>query len=77
DGDEDLILGGNLFGVKPEMGRYDASYGTYLENKGNRTWKVYSNNRGLKVEGQVRDIVQIGNQLVLLRNDLPTVAFDF
>ena len=40
DGDLDLILGGNLFKVKPEMGIYDASYGTFLENKDDRTFQT-------------------------------------
>ena len=32
DGDKDIVMGGNLFNVKPEVGIYDASYGIYLEN---------------------------------------------
>ena len=42
DGDLDLIMGGNLHRVKPEVGRYDASYGNVLENdgKGNYTDKT-------------------------------------
>ena len=31
DGDQDIVMGGNLYSVKPEVGRYDASYGSYLE----------------------------------------------
>ena len=37
DGDLDLFMGGNLYGVQPEMGRYDASYGHILEND---EWKL-------------------------------------
>ncbi len=30
DGNLDILLGGNLYNVKPEVGRYDASYGSFL-----------------------------------------------
>src|SRR5690606_10505754 len=30
DGNIDLLMGGNLFNAKPETGRYDASYGSFL-----------------------------------------------
>ena len=32
DGDLDLVLGGNLYRAKPEVGIYDASHGLYLDN---------------------------------------------
>jgi len=54
----DLLLGGNLFEVKPEMGRYDANYGTLLLGKGDGTFNTVPNkNTGLFIDGQVRDIV--------------------
>ena len=60
DGEKDLILGGNLSGVKPEMGQYDASYGQVLIGKGNGefdyidAWKS-----GLSLSGDVRHISSI------------------
>jgi hypothetical protein len=30
DGNTDILLGGNLYNAKPEVGRYDASYGSFL-----------------------------------------------
>ncbi|MBV6654842.1 MAG: VCBS repeat-containing protein, partial [Mameliella sp.] len=35
DGRPDLLMGGNLFKVQPEIGIYDASYGSCLINTGN------------------------------------------
>ena len=57
DGDKDLILGGNLYEVQPEWGRYDASRGTVLLNTGNREWRAATQlQSGLNIDGQVRDI---------------------
>ena len=69
DGDQDIILGGNLNGVKPEFGRYDASFGTYLENKGNLNFEFHKSGKGLKVNGQIRDLQVIKNQLFISRNN--------
>ena len=32
-----VFAGGNLFKAKPEIGRYDASFGLFIENKGSWT----------------------------------------
>ena len=34
DGNPDILLGGNLYNVKPEVGRYDASFGSFLLGNG-------------------------------------------
>jgi len=34
DGNLDVMMGGNLYRVKPEVGRYDASYGVFLKGDG-------------------------------------------
>jgi enediyne biosynthesis protein E4 len=78
DGKNDILLGGNLFEVKPEMGRYDGSYGTLLEGKGNGQF-VFNKQSGLKLEGAVRDIETIeafGNTyLVITRNNASILTF--
>lgn len=70
DGFMDILMGGNLFEVKPEVGRYDASYGVCLLNQGGKGFKTVPNREiGLKLEGQVRDIEQIslnGQDLLLV-----------
>ncbi|NNC49220.1 MAG: VCBS repeat-containing protein [Flaviramulus sp.] len=69
DGDQDIILGGNLNGVMPEFGRYDASYGNYLENLGNNNFKYHKKGKGLKVNGQIRDIKVINNKIFIAKNN--------
>ncbi len=69
DGDLDIILGGNLYGVMPEFGRYDASFAGYLENLGDNKFKYYVNGSGLKVDGQIRDIKILGNNIFISRNN--------
>jgi len=68
DGDQDIILGGNLDGVKPEFGRYDASFGIYLENLGNANFKYHQTGSGLKVNGQIRDIKVINHDILIAKN---------
>jgi len=69
DGDQDILLGGNLDGVKPEFGRYDASFGNYLENKGNRVFKFHQKGKGLKVNGQIRDLKILKNKVFITKNN--------
>ncbi len=74
DGDLDMVLGGNLYNVKPEVGRYDASYGVYLENTGNLNFKYHYNGRGFKVDGQIRGLAVDKNRLIIARNnDAPAI----
>ena len=69
DGDQDILLGGNLYGVMPEFGRYDASFGNYLENLGNNNFKYHKTGKGLKVNGQIRDIKIINNKIFIAKNN--------
>jgi hypothetical protein len=69
DGDQDILLGGNLNGVKPEFGRYDASFGNYLENTGNRVFKFHQTGTGLKVNGQIRDLKVLKNKVFITKNN--------
>ncbi len=56
DGREDIVLGGNLYNVKPEVGRYDASYGLLLNGTGHGKFKTIPyQESGLFIEGEVRD----------------------
>ena len=80
DGNQDILLGGNLFKAKPEVGRYDASYGLYLigDGKGGFT-PINSRESGIRIEGEVRDIIsiQVGQRQVTLvaRNNASIVAY--
>ncbi len=53
----DLILGGNLSGAKPEVGKYDGSQGEVLLGDGNGGFTYWPNwKNGLRLEGDVRTI---------------------
>ena len=69
DGYKDIFLGGNFYGLKPETGRFDASYGVSLFGNGQHNFKYSSPaETGLFVRGEVRDIREIktGKSTVIL-----------
>ena len=68
DDDEDLLIGGNMYNVKPEVGRYDASYGVYLENLGNLKFKSRKNGDGFNLKGEIRDIKVDDHSVIVSRN---------
>ena len=75
DGNSDIILGGNLFEVKPEFGKYDASYGNVLLNQGGGRFADYTLDYGLKVTGQVRSINYSQNYLHFFRNNNSVISY--
>jgi hypothetical protein len=75
----DIILGGNLYAVKPEAGRYDALYGLVLEGDGTGNFTTLNSPRsGIKIQGEVRNIkfmnTRNGKMLLFVRNN-DTVKF--
>jgi len=77
DGFMDLITAGNRSGFLPQLEKLDASYGDVFINnkKGGFTW-AGSKQSGLKVDGEVRDIVEVKGKdkdflLFLRNNDFP------
>lgn len=75
DGDIDIIMGGNLYGVKPEFGIYDASFGIYLENLGGNKFKYVQDGKGFFVEGQIRDIKIFKDHVYVAKNNSETEVF--
>ena len=65
DGRTDLVLAGNFFDVLPEIGRYDATYGLVLHNRGKAANKTVTYEAispvksGFFVRGQVRRMAQL------------------
>jgi hypothetical protein len=60
DGNQDVLLGGNLFNVKPEVGRYDASYGSLLLGNGHGSFNyIPAKFSGFHLDGEIRDIKEI------------------
>lgn len=74
DGNIDIVLGGNLYNVKPEIGRYDASYGCFLagDGKGNFT-NLPAKSTGFRVRGEIRDFEKLltrkGEVLLVARSN--------
>jgi enediyne biosynthesis protein E4 len=73
DGNLDILMGGNLYGAKPEVGQYDASYGELLLGNGDGTFEYVPNrSHGLQIKGEVRDLrvmqLQGKRQLMVTRN---------
>lgn len=67
DGKQDLILGGNLAQSKPEIGKFDASFGEVLLGKGDGTFNFSPNREnGLKLDGDVRAFSLLGEKRILV-----------
>jgi len=71
DGKTDLLVGGNLYGVVPVLGRYDASYGLMLRGDGSGAFtSVDIEKSGIAIDGQVRDMKVLraakGERLILV-----------
>ncbi len=81
DGRQDILLGGNLYEVKPEAGRYDASHGVFLKGTGNNEYRsLPARTTGFFLEGQVRDFARLQVQdktvVVVARNNAPLQFFE-
>ena len=75
----DIVLGGNLSAVKPEVGKYDALYGLVLEGDGTGDFKVLNSQQsGIKITGEIRHIKSLntrkGKILSFVRNN-DTIKF--
>ena len=81
DGKLDLILGGNLYGTRVKLGRYDGSKGEVFigDGEGGFDLMPYSES-GLRVEGEVRDIdlftVKNKLKLVFAKNNGPLEIYE-
>ncbi|MEK7256635.1 MAG: VCBS repeat-containing protein, partial [Bacteroidota bacterium] len=60
DGKKDLLLGGNFYRSKPEVGIYDGSYGWLLlgDGKGNFQTQL-PRQSGFFVKGEIRDMISL------------------
>ncbi len=76
DGAQDLVLGGNIYALKPQMGRHNASKGLFLKNMGKQTFQPDAHS-GLWLEGEVRGIVTVGDKVIVARNNQACKVFKF
>lgn len=80
DGKKDILLGGNFYNAKPEVGRYDASYGLLLKGDGKGGFEAVSSKAsGIKIQGEVRDIITVKSRthdvILVSRNNDSVFAF--
>lgn len=80
DGHSDILLGGNLSAVKPEVGRYDAMHGLVLLNNGTGEFSSLSRLKsGLNIKGEVRHIAVINQNekkvITFVRNNDSVVFY--
>jgi len=81
DGYQDMLLGGNFYGVPPDQGRYDAGYGCLFLGDGKGTFTPVSlQHSGFAVTGEIRQIKSLqtasGETLVMAaRNNETVVTF--
>ena len=69
DGLKDILLGGNFHRAKPEVGKYDASYGLVLQQLQNRQFtSVLPMQSGLQLDGEIRDFksLEVGDKSMIL-----------
>lgn len=71
DGILDLILGGNLYGIKPEIGKSDASYGEVLLGNGDGTFRFIPNRiHSMQLQGEVRHFKWLyDSRLLVIKNN--------
>ncbi len=70
-GTKELLIGGNLYGVKPEAGRYDASFGEVFRLGSNREIQtIPAAETGIKIHGQIRQFLSISDtEILILRSN--------
>ncbi|MCH8023875.1 MAG: VCBS repeat-containing protein [Candidatus Marinimicrobia bacterium] len=79
DGYQDMLLGGNFYGVPPDQGRYDAGYGCLLLGDGAGAFTAATlQNSGVAITGEVRQIKSLqtatGETVVVVARNNDTVV---
>lgn len=76
DGNDDLLLCGNINRARLRFGKYDANYGILLrgDGKGHFTY-VNQQESGFHIWGDVRSVLSINNQLLFGINQQPVQAY--
>jgi hypothetical protein len=76
DGNEDLLLCGNINHARLKFGKYDANYGSLFkgDGKGNFTY-ITQQQSGFKIWGDVRSVIQINQMLLFGLNQQSLKAY--
>jgi len=76
DGNEDMLLCGNNSKLKLRLGKMDANYGMLFRGDGKGGFEYISQvHSGFNLKGDVRSIVQIGNQLIFGINQSKVITY--
>lgn len=80
DGLLDLLLLGNMHGLKPEVGRLADNYGVFLMNKGEMNFEfVPYDQTDVFIKGEVRDAIRVDvegeNHIIISKNDDDLMIF--
>ncbi|MDX1586691.1 MAG: VCBS repeat-containing protein, partial [Balneolaceae bacterium] len=80
DSKKEILMGGNLFNAKPEVGRYDAGYGAVFGMEETGLYEIQDMKSGFFVEGEIRSIQTInserhGRVILVARNNAGIIAF--
>ncbi len=74
DGKEDIFLTGNFYPFRVQQGRCDAGIGTLLKGDGKGNFSVMDRAQtGLYVPGDVRDMVEVNNGLIIVSKNNSSV----
>jgi hypothetical protein len=81
NGTQEILMGGNLYEAKPEVGRYAASYGAVLKRDSTGFRMLPFAESGFWVSGPIRvlETLRFGGQPVVMvaRNDAPLKGFAY
>ena len=80
DGVKDIWLGGNFYGLKPEVGRHDSSRGVFLKGNGSGAFTYLTPaESGIYLPGEVRDAAVFKTKnhtgILVARNDEEAVFY--
>ena len=81
DGNTDIFIGGNLYDVKPDLGRLDANTASIFLGNGKGSFQYLAKTKsGFNFQGQVKDATSIvvnGKKIILFaRNNEPLVSLE-
>lgn len=82
NGRQEILAGGNLYGAKPEVGRYDASFGIVLQaSKDGTLSALLPEQSGFWVNGEIRQIAGIkgrnNRRIIVAKNNDAVDIFDY
>lgn len=77
DGHKDLFLGGNQYQSRLKFGRYDANYGLLLKGNGKGNFQMVPQNQtGLKLQGDLRSALRVGNSWIFGLHNKNLVSYN-